>query len=111
MYAVVQTSGRQFRVSEGDAIIIDRLDAEVGSTIEIGQVLLVGGAEGDSEGADSSAKIGAPFVDGAVVVAEVLSHQRGPKIDIHKFKRRKRYRKTIGFRAEQTTLRIQSIQG
>jgi large subunit ribosomal protein L21 len=109
MYAVVQTSGRQFRVSEGDAIIIDRLDAEVGSTIELGQVLLVGGAEG--EGADSSAKIGAPFVEGAVVVAEVLSHQRGPKIDIHKFKRRKRYRKTIGFRAEQTTLRIQSIQG
>ena len=110
MYAVVQTSGRQFRVSEGDAIIIDRLDAEVGSTIELGQVLLVGGgAEG--EGADGSAKIGAPFVEGAKVVAEVLSHQRGPKIDIYKFKRRKRYRKTIGFRAEQTTLRIQSIQG
>lgn len=110
MYAVVQTSGRQFRVSEGDAIIIDRLDAEVGSTIELGQVLLVGG-DAEGEGADGSAKIGAPFVEGAKVVAEVLSHQRGPKVDIYKFKRRKRYRKSIGFRAEQTTLRIQSIQG
>ena len=113
MYAVVQTSGRQFRVSEGDAIIIDRLDAEVGSTIELEQVLLVGGSQkgDDTEGADCSAKIGAPFVEGAKVVAEVLSHQRGPKVDIYKFKRRKRYRKSIGFRAEQTTLRIQSIQG
>jgi large subunit ribosomal protein L21 len=110
MYAVVQTSGRQFRVSEGDAIIIDRLEAEVGSTIELGQVLLVGG-DAEGEGADGSAKIGVPFVEGAKVVAEVLSHQRGPKIDIYKFKRRKRYRKSIGFRAEQTTLRIQSIQG
>ena len=106
MYAVVQTSGRQFRVAEGDAIIVDRLDAEVGNTIDLEQVLLIGGGI-----EDDSAKVGAPFVEGAKIVAEVLSHQRGPKIDIFKFKRRKRYRKAMGFRAEQTTLRIQSIEG
>ncbi|MEL6346450.1 MAG: 50S ribosomal protein L21 [Myxococcota bacterium] len=101
MYAVVQTSGRQYRVSEGDEIVVDRIDAEVGSTVDLEQVLLIGGDE---------ASIGAPFVDGARVVAEVTAHQRGPKIDIYKFKRRKRYRKTMGFRASQTTLRIQTIE-
>ncbi len=100
MYAVVQTSGRQFRVVEGDTIIVDRIDAEAGSSIDLEAVLLIGGDE---------PKIGSPFVDGAKVVAEVMYHQRGPKIDIYKYKRRKRYRKTIGFRAEQTALLIQTI--
>jgi large subunit ribosomal protein L21 len=100
MYAVVQAQGRQFRVNEGDELIVDRMDAEVGTTIDFGSVLLIGG---------ESTEIGAPFVEGARVVAEVTGHQRGPKIDIYKYKRRQRYRKTIGFRAAQTTLRIQSI--
>ena len=102
MYAVVQAQGRQFKVSEGDELVVDRMDAEVGATIDFGQVLLIGG---------DATKIGAPFVDGAKVVAEVTGHQRGPKIDVYKYKRRQRYRKSIGFRAGQTTVRIQSIEG
>lgn len=101
MYAVVQAQGRQFRVSEGDEIVVDRMDAEVGSTLDFGQVLLIGG---------DTPQVGAPFVDGARVVAEVKSHQRGPKIDIYKYNPRQRYRKSIGFRASQTTIRIQSIE-
>jgi large subunit ribosomal protein L21 len=102
MYAVVQAQGHQFRVSEGDELVIDRMDAEVGSTIDFGNVLLVSG---------EATQVGAPYVDGAKVVAEVTGHQRGPKIDIYKYHRRQRYRKTIGFRAEQTTIRIQAIEG
>jgi large subunit ribosomal protein L21 len=100
MFAVVQTSGRQYRVSEGDTITVSQLEAEVGTTVDLNKVLFVGG---------DSPSFGAPFVDGACVVAEVVSHDRGPKIDIFKYRRTRRYRKTIGFRAEQTTLRIQSI--
>ena len=102
MYAVVQTQGRQFRVSEGDEVVVDRMDAEVGSTVELSNVLMIGG---------DAARLGAPYVDGAKVVVEVVSHQRGPKIDIYKYRRRQRYRKSMGFRAELTTIRIQSIQG
>jgi len=101
MYAVVQAQGRQFRVSEGDTIIVDRMDGDVGSAIDLDRVLLIGG---------EAPQVGTPYVSGASVAAEIVAHQRGPKIDIYKFKRRKRYRKTIGFRAEQTTLRIQAIK-
>ena len=65
MYAVVQAQGKQFRVSEGDELVIDRMDAEVGSTIDFGNVLLVGG---------ETTKVGAPYVDGAKVVAEVRAN-------------------------------------
>lgn len=100
MYAVVQAQGRQFKVAEGDEVVVDKMEAEVGSSIDFGNVLLVGG---------ENPQVGAPFVDGVRVVAEVTGHQRGPKVDIYKYHRRQRYRKTIGFRAGQTTLRITSI--
>lgn len=100
MYAVVQAQGRQFKVAEGDEIVVDKMDAEVGSNIDFGDVLIVGGDE---------TQVGAPFVEGVRVLAEVTGHQRGPKVDIYKYHRRQRYRKSIGFRAGQTTLRITSI--
>ena len=72
MYAVIATGGQQFRVSEGDTIVVKKLDAAVGSSLTIDQVLLVGG-----EGSDL--KVGAPTVDGASVTAQVVSHDKGEK--------------------------------
>ncbi len=100
MYAVIETKGRQFRVAEGDSIQVDRYDAEVGSTVELERVLLIGGDD---------PKVGAPLVDGAKVVAEVVSHELGDKREVFKYKRRKRYRRNRGFRPSYTTLRIQTI--
>ncbi|NOY25516.1 MAG: 50S ribosomal protein L21 [Oligoflexia bacterium] len=100
MYAVVATGGKQYRVSEGDTITVDRLQADVGSTIEITNVLLVAGDD---------LKVGTPTVDGAKVTAEVVEHKLGEKREIFKFKRRKRYRRNRGFRPSLTTLSIQSI--
>lgn len=100
MYAVVATSGKQYRVSEGDTIQIDRLDAEAGSTVELDQVLLIGGDE---------VKVGSPTVAGAKVVAQVVSHELGEKREIFKYKRRQRYRRNRGFRPSLTTLEIKSI--
>lgn len=100
MYAVVVTGGKQYRVSEGDTITVDRLSADVGSTVEIDDVLLVGGDE---------LKVGTPTVAGAKVVAEIVEHKLGDKREIFKFKRRKRYRRNRGFRPSLTTLSIQSI--
>lgn len=100
MYAVVATGGKQYRVSEGDIITVDRLHADVGSTVEITDVLLVAGDD---------LKVGTPTVDGAKVTAEVVEHKLGEKREIFKFKRRKRYRRNRGFRPSLTTLSIQSI--
>lgn len=100
MYAVVVTGGKQYRVSEGDTIIVDRLQADVGSTIEISDVLLVGG---------DGLKIGTPTVQGARVTAQVVSHVLGEKREIFKYRRTRRYRRNRGFRPSLTTLSIQSI--
>ncbi|RME24638.1 MAG: 50S ribosomal protein L21 [Deltaproteobacteria bacterium] len=100
MYAVIETKGRQYRVAEGDSIQVDHVDAEVGSTIELDRVLMVGGDD---------PKVGAPVVEGATVTAEVVSHELGDKREVFKYKRRKRYRRNRGFRPSYTTLRIQTI--
>ncbi|MCB1743394.1 MAG: 50S ribosomal protein L21, partial [Gammaproteobacteria bacterium] len=81
MYAVIKTGGKQYRVSEGDTLRVERLDAAEGDTVEFDNVLMVG--EGDS------VKVGAPYVEGGKVSATVKSHGRGDKIRIIKFKRRK----------------------
>lgn len=102
MYAIIEASGSQHRVSEGDVIELDRLGADENATITFDKVLLVGGDD---------SKIGQPYVEGATVSATVVNHYRGEKIDVFKYKRRQRYRKSIGFRAEKTTVRIDSIKG
>ncbi len=102
MYAVIKTSGRQYRVSEGDHLQVDRLEAEVGEEAVLDEVLLVGDGE--------SVKIGEPTVKGAKVRAKVVSHELGDKVITYKYRPRKRYRKIRGFRHSHTTLEITAIE-
>jgi large subunit ribosomal protein L21 len=101
MYAIFENGSHQFRVSEGDTIIIDRRDAEPGSTIEFPNVLLLAGTDGPV--------IGTPFVEGARVVARVVNQFRAKKIIIQKFRRRKNYRRRRGHRQPYTTVQITSV--
>jgi large subunit ribosomal protein L21 len=103
MYAVIRTGGKQYRVAEGDTIKVEKLDAEVGGTLDLGEVLMVGGANGEE------ARVGAPLVDGARVTAEVVEQTRGPKIIVFKKKRRKNYQRKKGHRQDLTVLRIREI--
>jgi len=102
-YAVIKTGGKQYRIQQGEQFDVEKLDVEVDSEIQFTDVLLVG--EGDS------VKIGAPTVVGALVTAKVVSQFRGPKGVAFKFKRRKGFHKTKGFRRHLTKLEITSIAG
>jgi len=102
MYAVIKTGGKQYRVAKDDYLRIEKLDAEVGSTVEFDQVLLVGG-----DGADP--KVGAPLLDGAKVTAEVVEQTRGPKIVIFTKRRRKNFRRRTGHRQYLTVVKIADI--
>ena len=101
MYAIVATGGKQYRVEPGALVTLERLPGEVGSTLDLDQVLMV------SDGAQ--VKIGRPTVAGAKVVSEIVAHTRGEKIDVFKFKKRKKYRRKTGHRQEQTRVRIAQI--
>ena len=95
-YAIFQTGGKQYRVTNGDIIKVEKLGAE--GTVEFDQVLMVGD------------KIGAPFVEGAKVIAEVIEQKRADKILVFKKKRRQNYRRTAGHRQFITVLKIQEIK-
>jgi large subunit ribosomal protein L21 len=101
MYAIVETSGRQFKVAEGDRILVDRMQAEVGSTITLDRVLLVHGDE---------LVIGAPVVDGVSISAKVVEHSLGEKVRSFKFVRTRRYRRRHGYRHHHTLLEIVGIK-
>ncbi|WP_054674214.1 50S ribosomal protein L21 [Parasalinivibrio latis] len=101
MYAVFQSGGKQHRVSEGQTIRLEKLDVETGAAIEFDKVMLV--ANGDD------VKVGAPFVDGGKVTAEVVTHGRGDKVKIVKFRRRKHSRKQMGHRQWFTEVKITGI--
>ena len=103
MYAVVQSGGKQHRVIEGESLKVEKLDIATGETITFDDVLMVG--EGDS------VKIGAPYVGGSQVTAEVVSHGRHDKITIVKFRRRKHHRKQMGHRQWYTEIKITGIKG
>lgn len=103
MYAVFRTGGKQYRVSPGDKLRVERLNAEVGDVIDFDQVLLVG------DGSD--VRIGSPLVPGGKVQGKVLNQGRGKKIEIVKFKRRAHYRRTAGHRQHYTEVEITSISG
>lgn len=100
-YAVIKTGGKQYRVQEGDKLDVEKLDAEVDSEITFSEVLMSG--EGDE------ITVGAPFIDGGSVRAKVIDQFRGPKGIAFKFKRRKGFHKTKGFRRHMTKLEIISI--
>lgn len=102
-YAIFKTGGKQYRVSEGDTISVDKLPVAADEEINFSEVLLV------SDGTDT--KVGAPVVDGAGVTAKVIEQHRGKKGVAFKFKRRKGFHKTIGFRHHLTKLQITGING
>ncbi len=103
MYAIIRTGGKQYRVSEGDTLRVETLEANTGDAVEFDQVLMVG--EGDS------IKIGTPLVDGGKVTAKVKAHGRGDKVEIIKFRRRKHHMKRMGHRQNYTEVEITGISG
>jgi len=102
MYAVLETGGKQYRVSAGDTLEIERVAVEAGQPFTFDRVLLVNN--------DGQVTIGAPTVARASVVADVVEHRRGPKKIAFKMKRRKGYHKTIGHRQELTVVKIKEIK-
>ncbi|PCJ44926.1 MAG: 50S ribosomal protein L21 [Moraxellaceae bacterium] len=101
MYAVIKSGGKQHRVVEGEVLKLELIDAAPGSAIEFDEVLLV------ADGGD--VKIGAPTVEGSKVTAEVVTHGRGDKVKIIKFRRRKHHMKKMGHRQWYTQVKITGI--
>jgi large subunit ribosomal protein L21 len=101
MYAVIETGGKQFRVSPGDRLVVDRMTGEVGSAVEFKRVLAV--SKGENEFVSGAA------LAGATVRGTITEHGRGDKVIVFKFKRKKQYRRTIGHRQDQTTIAVSEI--
>ena len=101
MYAVIKTGGKQYRVSQGDHLTVESLDAEQGAEINLQEVLMVG--------AGDQVNIGSPLIENASVSARVLEHGRAKKVHIIKFRRRKHHRKQMGHRQNYTKLEITGI--
>lgn len=101
MYAVLETGGKQYRVTAGDKLEIERLETEAGKTFTFDRVLMV-----SKEGKPT---FGAPTVAAASVVADVLEHKRGEKVIAFKMRRRKGYHRTVGHRQELTVVQIKEI--
>ena len=102
MYAVIKTGGKQYRVSQGDRLKVEKLPGNVGDTVTFGEVLMIGG---------ESVKLGAPLIGGASVQAKVIAQDRAKKIIVFKFRRRKNYRRKAGHRQPFTALEITGITG
>jgi len=102
VFAIIQSGGRQVKVTPGEVVTVDRVDVEQGQEVTVEQVLLVGKDGGE-------VLVGAPFVAGARVVGTVAGESRGPKIRVFKKKRRKGMRRTKGHRATLTRIAIKDI--
>ena len=100
MYAVIATGGKQYKVSEGDVIFVEKLDSEAGSDVTFDQVLAVGG---------DKMTVGDPFVDSASVTGKVLDQVRGRKIIVYHYKRKSGYHKKNGHRQAYTKVQIDKI--
>jgi large subunit ribosomal protein L21 len=103
MYAVIKTGGKQYRVTQGETLRVETLEASEGDSVEFDHVLMVG------EGED--VKIGTPLVDGGKVTATVKAHGRAKKVEIIKFRRRKHHMKKMGHRQNYTEVEITGISG
>ena len=103
MYAVVETGGKQYRVTVGASFKVEKLSEAIGDVVQLERVLLL---ENDGE-----VLTGSPTIDGAAVKAEVLGHGRNKKVQIFKMKRRKKYRRSQGHRQAFTELRVTDIVG
>ncbi len=102
MYAIVKTGGKQYKVSEGEVLRIEKLDGDVGSEVTFDQVLMVGG--------EDSVTIGRPVVENVTVRGHIVEQDRGKKILVFKYKRRKHYRRSQGHRQYYTAVKIDAIQ-
>lgn len=100
MYAVIATGGKQYRVSEGQVLNVEKLGLGVDENVVFDQVLLVGG---------DNVKIGSPIVEGATVTAKVLGETKGKKVIVYKYKRKTGYHKKNGHRQKYTTVQIEKI--
>lgn len=101
MYAVIKTGGKQYKVAEGEFLKVEKLEGEVGDSIEFAEVLMVGGEK---------TVVGAPLVAGATVTAKIASQGKDKKVLVFKSKRRKDSRKLRGHRQHRTVLKIESIK-
>jgi len=101
MYAIIQSGGKQYRVTEGQRLKLEKLEVKTGKAIDFSEVLMVAN-EGDVQ-------VGAPYVDAAVVTAEVVAQGRLAKIEVLKFKRRKQHMKQMGHRQAYTEVKITGI--
>lgn len=102
MYAVVESGGKQYRLSPGEAVNVEKIEGEVGQTVVLGKVLLLVDDEG-------SATIGNPVVEGVDVTAEIVAHGRGRKIVVFKYKPKVNYRRKQGHRQPYTRVRVTGI--
>ena len=102
MYAIVKTGGKQFKAAQNDLLIIEKLEGEVGTAIELSEVLMV------VDGASTT--LGSPFVKGASVKAEIVRQTKGPKINAFNYKAKKNERKRWGHRQPQTHVRITEVK-
>lgn len=102
MYAVVATGGKQYKVQEGEILRVEKLVGEVGSTVTFDQVLMT------SDGTDVA--LGAPLLEGAEVIGQIVEQDKSKKVLVFKYKRRKRYRKMQGHRQPYTAVKINTIK-
>ncbi|GAB5550277.1 MAG: 50S ribosomal protein L21 [Sandaracinaceae bacterium] len=100
MYAVIKTGGKQYRVSEGDRIRVEKLAGDVGTELTFDEVLMLGG---------DKVSVGAPLVSGASVKAKIVAQDRAKKVIVFKYKRRKNYRKKYGHRQPFTEIEITGV--
>lgn len=103
MYAMVEITGNQYKAEKGARLTVNRMPSEKGDVVQIDRVLMLRG--------DAGVTIGEPYVSGASVKAVVEDHVRGDKVLVHKYKRRKRYKRTRGHRQDFTVLRVEEITG
>ena len=101
MYAILETGGKQFNVKEGDVLNVEKLNAEVGESVEIDKVLALGKENGIT--------VGKPYVEGAKVVLKVLEHGKGAKVLVFKYKPKKKFRKQRGHRQPYTKVVVDQI--
>ena len=100
-YAVIKTGGKQYRVSPGMRLTVEKLDGNVGQEVAFGEVLLRGGV--------GNVEVGTPLIDGASVRGVIVDQDRGPRILVYKKKRRKNYRRRQGHRQWQTTVQVTTV--
>ncbi len=103
MFAIIRTGGKQYKVQKDDKLLVEKLDGDQGAKLDIAEVLYIGDG-------DKTAKMGAPFVEGAMVQAEIIRQTMAPKVTIFKKKRRQNYRRKKGHKQPLTLIQIKGIK-